>query len=108
MKEEKFDMLVPEWIILTMVFGFITWLVLERLPDGRGQEVLAVGNCLAYLARLCVLYHQEIEWDTLSRFVFVAGVASAIITWLVRGVRKPSHVPITASMRRTEERKTRT
>lgn len=97
---------MSEWITISLIWIFVTYLVLEHLPDGKVQNVLAIGNFFAFMARVFVLYDHKAEWDSLSRYAFVIAVVSAIITWFCIQIRKPSRIPITARMRRErDERK---
>lgn len=96
---------IPEWVTISLIWVFTTWLILQHLPDGKLQNVLAIGNFFAWSVRLFVLYHHKAEWDALSRYVFVIAVVSAIITWFCIQIRKPSRIPITARMQRERERR---
>lgn len=96
---------LPEWLVISLIWAFVTWLVLQRFPDGIVQNTLVVGNLFAWLGRLFVLYNHETEWDTLSRYAFSGAVLSAIFLWFCIEIRRPSHIPITARMRAEQERK---
>lgn len=88
-----------ELVVLGSVTSFIIWLILQRIPEGKLQIILTVGNFFAFVARVGVLFNRRTDWDIPSRYAYIIAVASAIITWLYFLVRKPSKIPLTARMR---------
>ena len=96
---------LPEWLVISLIWAFVTWLILQRFPDGMVQNTLVVGNLFAWLGRLFVLYHHGKEWDALSRYMFSGAVFSAIFLWFCIEIRRPSHIPKTARMQRKAEKK---
>ncbi len=96
---------IPEWLVISFIWIFVSWLILEHIPNGKLQNTLSLGNFFAWSVRLFVLYHHSTNWDTLSRYAFVIAVVSAIITWFCVQIRKPSRIPLTARMQRERERR---